>query len=69
MIGRKGRPAGVSIDEPGCASLIDRRGMLARAVASENFPKVRQPKVRAVLLDKAVNPIPPIAATVGAGKG
>src|SRR5437763_14139222 len=38
-----------TIDEPGRASLIDGRGMLARAVASENFPKVRQPKVRRVL--------------------
>src|SRR3954467_3744530 len=55
-----------TIDEPGCASLVDGRGMLARAVAGENFPKVRQPKVRSVLLDKGVDTISPVAVTVGA---
>ena len=40
--------------------------MLARAVAGENFPQVRQPEIRPVLLDQPVDTISPVPTTVGA---
>ena len=39
---------------------------MTRAVGGEHFAEVRQAKLGAVLLDKAVNPISPVAVTVGA---